>query len=81
MGICAKIKMQEKKMAKQYIISEKGEKKYVVLDMSQYQKLLKQIDDLEDALDLEKAVKEAKSFRNYKEIRKELNRNLLRYSE
>lgn len=68
-------------MAKQYIISEKGEKKYVVLDMSQYQKLLKQIDDLEDALDLEKAVKEAKSFRNYKEIRKELNRNLLRYSE
>ena len=59
-------------MAKQYIISEKGERKYVVLNISQYQKLLKKIDDLEDALDLDKAVKEAKSFRNYKEIRKEL---------
>ena len=59
-------------MAKQYIISEKGERKYVVLNISQYQKLVKKIDDLEDALDLEKAVKEAKSFRNYKEIRKEL---------
>lgn len=59
-------------MAKQYIISEKGERKYVVLNISQYQKLVKKIDDLEDALDLEKAVKEAKSFRNYKEIREEL---------
>jgi hypothetical protein len=81
MRTCGKIRMQEKKMAKQYIISEKGERKYVVLNISQYQKLVKKIDDLEDALDLEKAVKEAKGFRNYKEIRKELNRNLLRYSE
>jgi len=60
------------KMNKNYIITENGKKKYVILGISQYRKLLEKIEDLEDALDLEKAVKEAKSFRNYDEIRKEL---------
>ncbi len=59
-------------MNKTYIITENGEKKYVILGISQYRKLLEKIEDLEDALDLEKAIKEAKSFRNYDEIRKEL---------
>jgi len=59
-------------MSKNYIIDENGEKKYVILGISQYRKLLGKIEDLEDALDLEKAVKGAKSFRNYDEIRKEL---------
>ncbi|MBS3772048.1 MAG: type II toxin-antitoxin system Phd/YefM family antitoxin [Bacteroidales bacterium] len=57
---------------KNYIVTEKGEKKYVVLDISQYRRLLEKIEDLEDALDLEKSIKEAKSFRNYDEIREEL---------
>ena len=59
------------KMNKNYIITENGKKKYVILGISQYRKLLEKIEDLEDALDLEKAIKEAKSFRNYDEIRKE----------
>ncbi len=59
-------------MNKNYIITENGKKKYVILGISQYRKLLEKIEDLEDALDLEKAIKEAKSFRNYDEIRKEL---------
>jgi len=59
-------------MSKNYIIDENGEKIYVILGISQYRKLLGKIEDLEDALDLEKAVKGAKSFRNYDEIRKEL---------
>lgn len=60
------------KMNKNYIITENGKKKYVILGISQYRKLLEKIEDLEDALDLGKAVKEAKSFRNYDAIRKEL---------
>jgi PHD/YefM family antitoxin component YafN of YafNO toxin-antitoxin module len=60
------------RISKNYIVTEKGEKKYVVLDISQYRRLLEKIEDLEDALDLEKSIKEAKSFRNYDEIREEL---------
>jgi len=60
------------RISKNYIVNEKGEKKYVVLDISQYRRLLEKIEDLEDALDLEKSIKEAKSFRNYDEIREEL---------
>ena len=61
-----------KEKVESYIVNEKGEKKYVILSIAQYQKLLQRIEDLEDALDLEKAIKEAKSFKNYNEIRKEL---------
>ena len=55
------------------IVDEKGKKKSVVLDLRDYLRLIEYLEDLEDALELDRAEREAKSFRDYyKEIRKEL---------
>ena len=55
-----------------FIVDEKGEKKSVVLNLNDYSRLVEHLEDLEDALDLDKAEREAKSFRDYKDIRAEL---------
>ncbi len=55
-----------------FIVDEKGEKESIVLNLSDYLQLVEHLEDLEDALDLDKAEREAKSFRDYKDIRAEL---------
>jgi len=40
--------------------------------MRDYRKLLQRLEELEDALDLDEAVEAAKGFRDYNEIRTEL---------
>ena len=60
-------------MAKaQYLIDEKGKKKAVLLDIKEYEQVLQRLEDLEDALSLDEAVRSAKSFKAYSEIREEL---------
>ena len=60
-------------MAKaQYLIDVKGKKKAVLLDIKEYEQVLQRIEDLEDALSLDEAVRSAKNFRDYSEIRTEL---------
>ena len=54
----------------QYIISEKGQKTAVVIDLKDYENLLEFIEDLEDANDLMKAEREATEFIPYDEFRK-----------
>jgi len=54
----------------QYIISEKGQKTAVVINLKDYESLLEFIDDLEDANDLLKAEREATEFIPYGEFRK-----------
>lgn len=55
-----------------YLVDKKGRKKAVLLDMKEYAQLLNRMEELEDALDLDTAVRTAQEFRNYKEIREEL---------
>ncbi len=46
----------------EYLIDQKGKKKSVVLPIRNYVKLLEHLEDMEDALDLKKAKKDAKGF-------------------
>ena len=53
-----------------YLVDEKGNKKAVVLNIKEYKSIMELIEDLEDANDLLKAEREAKSFIPYDEFRK-----------
>lgn len=55
-----------------YVVDEKGRKTTVVLSIKDYRVLMQRLHDLEDALDLDQAVEMATSFREYSEIRAEL---------
>ncbi len=57
-----------------YVVDQTGRKQGVLLSVREYTKLLRRLEDLEDALELEKAVKTETEFRDYGEIRKELRR-------
>jgi len=62
-------------MAKvRYIIDEKGKKKAVLMDIKEYQQVMRRLEDLEDALDLDIAVRETRSFKDYQVIREELKK-------
>lgn len=45
-----------------YLVDEKGKKKAVLLDMEEYSRLLARMEELEDALDLDTAVRTEKSY-------------------
>ncbi len=55
-----------------YVVDARGRKTAVVLGIREYQRLMKRLEDLEDALTLDKAVEIATDFRNYREIQQEL---------
>lgn len=60
-------------MAKaKYLVDEKGKKTAVLLDIKEYERFLQRLEELEDALILDEAVRNAQSFRDYGEIRAEL---------
>ena len=60
-------------MAKtKYLTDEKGRKTAVLLDIREYQRVLQRLEELEDALSLDEAVRNSQSFRDYGEIRAEL---------
>lgn len=61
-----------RKPKEKFLIDEKGKPLAVVLDIKTYRRLLQRLEDLEDALELDKARRTAKSFRDYEEIRAEL---------
>ena len=55
-----------------YLVNEKGRKTAAVLSMKDYRALMQRLQDLEDALALDEAVETATGFREYTEIRTEL---------
>jgi PHD/YefM family antitoxin component YafN of YafNO toxin-antitoxin module len=57
------------KFSPRYIVDEKGVKTAVVIDFSDYNKMMEFIEDLEDATDLLKAELEAIEFTPYEEFR------------
>ena len=55
-----------------YVVDEKGRKTAVVLSIKDYRALMQRLQDLEDALDLDRAVESVTGFRAYSKIRAEL---------
>jgi len=62
------------KIKEKYVIDEKGKKTAVVLDLASYNALLEHIEDLEDALELDEAIRSPKSFRSYEDIKADLKK-------
>jgi len=58
----------------QFLVNTRGQRKSVLLRLSEYEKLLRHLEDLEDALELDQAVRTAKRFRDYADIRAELQK-------
>ncbi|MEJ2244948.1 MAG: hypothetical protein P8Y80_02500 [Acidobacteriota bacterium] len=55
-----------------YVTDEKGNKKSVVLNVNDFERIQDEIEDLEDALELEKARKDATGFKKWKDFVKEV---------
>ena len=58
-----------------FVVDEKGKKVAVILDIASYRALLEQLGQLEDALELDEAVRSSKGSRPYEEIRAELEQS------
>lgn len=58
----------------QFVVDAKGQKKFALLRVAEYERLLQRLEDLEDALALDEAVRTAKEFRNYADVRAELRK-------
>ena len=57
----------------EYVTDNKGNKKCVLLSVSDFEKLQEEIEDLEDALELEKARKSATGFKKWKDFIKDVD--------
>jgi len=57
-----------------YLVDKRGRKKAVLLDIKEYSRLVNRLEELEDTLDLDEAVRTARSFRDYREVREDLKR-------
>ncbi|MDP2952973.1 MAG: hypothetical protein Q8O76_06635 [Chloroflexota bacterium] len=57
-----------------YLVDKRGRKKAVLLDINEYSRLVSRLEELEDTLDLDEAVRTARSFRDYREVREDLKR-------
>ena len=55
-----------------YVTDEKGQKKKVVLKVTDFERMQEEIEDLEDALALEKARTDATGFKKWKDFLKEV---------
>jgi hypothetical protein len=55
-----------------YLVDKQGRKKAVLLNIKEYSNLLKRVEELEDALDLDEAACSNQEFKNYSEIREGL---------
>jgi hypothetical protein len=60
--------------ATRFVTDEQGQRRAVILDLGEYRRLLKRLEELEDALDLDEAVRTARSFAEYEGVHKELKR-------
>lgn len=60
------------KIKPKYVVNGQGRKTAVVLSIEDYCALMQRLEDLEDALELDHAVETATGFREYSEIRAEL---------
>jgi hypothetical protein len=54
-----------------YVTDERGNKKSVVLNLNDFERIQNEIEDLEDALELEKSRKDATGFKKWNDFIKE----------
>lgn len=59
-----------------YLVDEAGRRTGAVLSMKDYRRLMQHLEDLEDALDLDRAIQTATGFRDYATFRDELRGHL-----
>jgi PHD/YefM family antitoxin component YafN of YafNO toxin-antitoxin module len=71
---CEVTSVKLKRLKERYVVDEHGHKTAVVLDLKEYQEMLDWLETLEDTLDLDEAVRQARRFRDYREIRQELQK-------
>ncbi len=57
-----------------YLVNAKGRKTAVVLSMKEYRLMIEHIEDLEDTLEMDIAVKSETTFRDYRDIQAELRK-------
>ena len=55
-----------------YLVDERGRRRAILLDMKEYSSLLRRLEELEDTLALDEAVRTASGFRDYRDVRNEL---------
>ena len=60
--------------ATKYVVDEKGRKKAVLLNIKEYSRLLARLEEMEDTLDLDKAIRQKQGFRDYREVREGLHK-------
>ncbi len=56
----------------QYLIDDKGQKTSVLLSIKEYQHLMQCLEDLEDTLEMDAAVRTKMDFRDYRDVRADL---------
>ncbi|HUT32762.1 MAG TPA: hypothetical protein VNE39_04705 [Planctomycetota bacterium] len=61
-------------LKEKYVVAPNGRPTAVVLDLRSYRRLLRHVEELEDALALDEAVRTAEGFRPYAEVRAELKK-------
>ncbi len=57
------------KINPQYLVDDKGEKTVVLLIIKEFQLLMQRLEDLENTLEMDAAVKTDTEFRDYQDIR------------
>lgn len=62
------------KINPQYLFNDKGEKTAALLSIKEFQLLMQHLEDLEDAIEMDAAVKTETDFRDYQDIQAELIR-------
>ena len=62
-------------LKEKYVVDADGKPRAVVLDIRTYRRLMRHVEEMEDALALDEAVRTAKSFRSYDAIRAELDKD------
>lgn len=60
------------KINPQYFVDDKDEKTAVLLTIKDFQLLMQRLEDLEDTLEMDAAVKTDTEFRDYQDIRADL---------
>lgn len=62
------------KINPQYLFNDKGEKTAALLSIKEFQLLMQYLEDLEDAIEMDAAVKTETAFRDYQDVQAELIR-------
>ncbi len=60
--------------APKFAVGTSGRREAVLLDMNQYRRLLQKLEDLEDALALDRAERTSKKLAPYEDVRRRLKR-------